>query len=74
MKSAKQEVVELLDVLPDDVSMDTLLEQMRLKAKLLRSLEYADRGELIPHEEVMEDLHRWLESPGHPRPAGTSKR
>lgn len=45
---------------------DTLLEQIRFKAKILRSLEQADRGEVVPHEEVMEDLNRWLESLGHP--------
>ena len=73
MKTAKQEVLELLETLPGDVSMDTLLERIRFKAKILRSLEQADRGEVVPHEEVMEDLNRWLESLGHPSLAGTSK-
>ncbi len=74
MKTAKQEVLDLLETLPGDVSMDTLLEQIRFKAKILRSLEQADRGEVVPHEEVMEDLNRWLESLGHPSLAATSKR
>ena len=73
MKTAKQEVLDLLETLPGDVSMETLLERIRFKAKILRSLDQADRGEVVPHEEVMEDLNRWLESLGHPSLARTSK-
>ena len=73
MKTAKQEVLDLLDTLPGDVSMETLLERIRFKAKILRSLKQADRGDVVPHEEVMEDLNRWLESLGHPSLTETSK-
>ena len=66
MKTAKQEVLELLDTVPDDAPMDAVLDRIRFKAKILRSFEQADRGEVVPHEEVMEDLNRWLESLGHP--------
>ena len=44
MKTPNQEVLDLLDTLPGDVSMDTLLDTIRFKAKILRSLERADRG------------------------------
>ena len=73
MKTAKQEVLDLLDTLPGDVPMETLLERIRFKAKIMRSLEQADRGDVVPHAEVMEDLNRWLESLGHPSPAKTSQ-
>jgi hypothetical protein len=73
MKTAKQEVLDLLETLPADLPMETLLERIRFKAKILRSLEQADRGEVAPHEEIMEDLNRWLESLGHPSLAETSK-
>ena len=72
MKTAKQEVLDLLETLPADLPMETLLERIRFKAKILRSLEQADRGEVVPHEEIMEDLNRWLESLGHPSLAETS--
>ena len=66
MKTANQEVLNLLDTLSGDVSMEALLGRIRFKAKILRSPDQADRGDVVPHEEVMEDLNRWLESLGHP--------
>jgi hypothetical protein len=73
MKTAKQEVLDLLETLPADLPMETLLERIRFKAKILCSLEQVDRGEVVPHEEVMDDLNRWLKSLGHPSLAETSK-
>ena len=70
MKTAKQEVLDLLNTVPDDAPMEALLERIRFEAKILRSLEQADHGGVVPHEEVMGDLNRWLESLGHP--AGVS--
>ena len=72
MKTAKQEVLDLLDTLPDDVSLDTLLERIRFKAKILHSMAQADRGEGVPHEQVVEQLDQWLQSLGHPTLSETS--
>ena len=71
MKSAKQELLETLDTLPDDASMDLALERIRFEAKILNSMAQADRGEGVPHEQVMDDLHRWVTSLGHPMPSKT---
>ena len=64
MTTAKQETLELVRTLPDDVPMETILEQLLLQAKLKESIDQADRGELIPHEQVLEDLARWRQSLG----------
>lgn len=64
MKTAKQEVLELLERLPDDVSMDTVLAELHFKASVMRGLEQADRGEGISHEELKANLKAWLESSG----------
>ena len=50
----------LLDALPDDVSTDTILYRLHVRAKVARGLAQIDRGEVIPHDQVMEDLDRWL--------------
>jgi predicted transcriptional regulator len=73
MKSAKQEVLEVLDALPDDAPMETVLERVRFKAKILHSQAQADRGEGVPHEQVVERLDQWLQSLGHPTLSPTSK-
>ncbi len=62
MKTAKQRLSELLDRMPDDASMDTLLSEMHFVASVLRGVEEAERGELVSHEEVKARLKRWLES------------
>lgn len=74
MKAAKQELYDVLDASPDDASLDELLEQIRFKAKLLHTKGQADRGEGVPHEQVVERLDRWLQSLGHPMRSTTSTR
>ena len=51
--------------------MDLALERIRFKAKILNSMAQADRGEGVPHQQVMEDLRRWVTSLGHPMPSQT---
>jgi len=55
MKSAKDEVLSLLEILPDDMSMEELIERIAFKARILRSIEQAERRELTPNEQVMEE-------------------
>jgi len=71
MKTAKQETQELLDRLPDDVSMDDLLHALKFKASVLRGLEQAERGEGITTEELKDRLRGWRESSGRQRRSGT---
>jgi predicted transcriptional regulator len=64
MKSPKQELLELLERLPEDATMDSLLAEMHFKASVLRGLEQAARGEGVAHEEIKERLTTWRESAG----------
>jgi hypothetical protein len=64
MKTAKQEALDLLERLPDDVSMDTLLAELHFKASVLRGLEEAMRGEGTSHAEVKKRVRAWRESSG----------
>lgn len=71
MKSAKQEVLDVLGRLPDDVPMDTVLAELQFKAMLIRGLEEVRHGEVMSHEEVKSRLNKWLESFGRTRLSGT---
>jgi hypothetical protein len=64
MKTVQEEVLETLDRLPADVSLDAVVYDLYFKAKVLRGIEQAERGETIPHSEVMEELEEWLKSIG----------
>lgn len=63
-KTAKQIVLDLLEKLPDDVTLERLICELDFRAKLQRGLAQAERGEGIPHEEVVRRLNKWLESSG----------
>jgi hypothetical protein len=63
-KTAKQEARELLDKLPEDVSMDTILAELLFKQVILDRMAAVERGEVVSHEEAKEKLSRWLKSDG----------
>ena len=58
---SKEQILELVEGLPDDVDLDKLIE----KLYLLRRLELAEQeiatGNLIDHEDVEKRFASWLE-------------
>jgi len=71
MKTAKQELIELLEQLPDDELTDALLYELHFKASVLRGLEQARRGEGISHDDLKGRLRSWLTSSGLQKPNET---
>ncbi|HEY8171802.1 MAG TPA: hypothetical protein VIH21_01845 [Dehalococcoidia bacterium] len=69
MKTAKQEALELVEQLPDDVSMDTVIIEMQNQASIRRGFDELRRGEGISHDEVKKRLKAWRESFGRRKPA-----
>lgn len=67
MKTAKQELHDLLERLPDDVSMDAVEYEVRFLASVRRGLDAIERGDVISQDEVEERLKRWRESSGRAR-------
>ncbi len=65
MKTEKQQAIELIDRMPDQVSTETIITELQFRLTVLRRGEEAERGErLISHEEAKSRLGRWLKSPG----------
>jgi predicted transcriptional regulator len=60
MSTAKQDVAAMLNQLPDDVSIEDIQYHLYVLEKIRRGLEAADRGETVPHEEVVASLKQWL--------------
>jgi predicted transcriptional regulator len=61
MPPAKKQVRELLDRLPDDCTLEDVLYHLYAIEKIGEGLAAADRGQLIPHEQVDEELRqKWL--------------
>jgi hypothetical protein len=69
MKTAKNEAQELLDLLPDDVTMEVILAELSFKARVLHSDEQALRGEGFSQDEVIKKLAKWLDPSGLQTPS-----
>lgn len=64
-KTGKTQVAELLDQLPDDVSAETILQELQFKLLMLRRGEEAEQGvNVVPATEAKRRLSKWLKSTG----------
>ena len=59
MSPLKQQVIDLVQALPDDVTADDVLAEIYYKMPVDGGLAELDRGEAIPHEAVEERMARW---------------
>lgn len=51
--SAKQMIVDAVQRLPDDATIEDAMERLYFLQKIERGLADADAGRVIPHEEVL---------------------
>jgi len=58
--TTKEKVVQIVEALPDDASIEDAMERLFLLAKIERGIQQADAGQLIPHDQVKERMAKWL--------------
>lgn len=56
----KEQVIDLVRNLPDEVTVDDIMRELYFKIQLDKGLKELDEGKGIPHEEVERRLSRWL--------------
>ena len=61
MKTAKDEVRELLQQLPEDASLEDIQYHIYVRQKIQNGLEAVREGRLLSQEEVERRMDRWLE-------------
>ena len=61
MKTGKEEVLELLDQLPEDASLEDIQYHIYVRQKIQKGLDAASEGKVISQEEVARRMARWLE-------------
>jgi predicted transcriptional regulator len=61
MKTAKDEIRELLENLPDDASLEDIQYHIYVRQKVQKGLEAAREGRTLTHAEVVRRMARWLE-------------
>jgi hypothetical protein len=61
MATAKDEVRQLLDDLPEDASYEDIQYRIYVRQKVEKSLVEVEEGHVVSHEEARKRLARWLE-------------
>jgi predicted transcriptional regulator len=61
MKTAKEEVRQILDQLPAEVSFDEIQYHIYVRQKIDRGLDDAEAGRVLSEEEVEKRMSKWLE-------------
>lgn len=60
MADVKQEIIQMIQSLPDEVTIDDIIAELYFKLQVDAGLKELDEGKGIPHEEVEKRLSRWL--------------
>lgn len=59
MQHAKQEALEAIGKLPDDVDMDEIMYRLYVLDKVHKGREDVEAGRTITHDELLRELERW---------------
>ena len=60
MQTAKQEVKELLDTLPDDTTFEDIQYHLYVRQKVQRGLQDIDEGRKHTQDEVEKRMEKWV--------------
>jgi predicted transcriptional regulator len=58
--SDKQAAIEAIQRLPDAVTLKEISEELELLAAIREGEDQADRGQVIPLEQLQQNLQQWL--------------
>lgn len=61
MAGVKQQVIEMIQGLPDEVSLDNIMAELYFKLQVDSGLKELDEGKSIPQEEVEKRMSKWLQ-------------
>lgn len=60
MKSAKQQVIEMLKGIPAHSTLEDIQYHIYVQQKILKGMEAAKKGQVISHEVAMKRARKWL--------------
>lgn len=58
--SQKELVLEAIQELPDDASIDQIADRVEFMAAIQKGIDDIDRGDTIAHEDIKRQLATWL--------------
>ena len=60
METAKEQVEEILQALPEDASLEDIQYHIYVRQKIQQGLEDVEAGRVVSHAEVQRRLAKWL--------------
>ncbi len=60
MATEKENIMQMIKGLPDDVTLDEIMYHLYVKQKILRGLEDIKQGKTYSHEDVKKMARKWL--------------
>lgn len=60
MKTVKQEIIDMLQSMPDDIDYDEIMEKIYFKQSIQKSLQDITEGRTLTHEEAKARLAKWI--------------
>lgn len=60
MLTVKQEIIGMIEKLPDEVDYDEIMSEIYFKQKVDKSLTQIEEGEVISHEEAKKRMSKWI--------------
>ena len=57
----KEEIIDLIRKLPEDATIDDIMYHLYVKKKILAGIKDIEQGNVVPHEQVMENAKKRLE-------------
>ncbi|HAJ80643.1 MAG TPA: hypothetical protein DCO75_12830 [Fibrobacteres bacterium] len=61
MNKEKDQVIEIIRQLPDESTVDDIMEELYFRMQVDRGIKELDEEKGIPHQDVRDRLSRWLE-------------
>lgn len=58
--STKQEVIKLIQDLPEDVTLEDIMVELFVRAKIESGIKQLNQGKVLSHDEVKERMGKWL--------------
>ena len=60
MRATKEKVIQMIQQLPDDVTVDDILSELYFKLQVDSGLRELDESKGIPHQKVKERMSKWI--------------
>lgn len=64
MLKTKKDILQLIEAMPEDISLLDVIEELSFRAKVDEGLAALDRGEWVSDQEARKRLRKWQNSGG----------